>query len=224
MKRYCGKCGAEISENTIFCSKCGTSVENTVKITDNRKKQTISGQPQVKRGVEEQRKMTKNKSKKPMIIIGVAITIVVIVIAVLAVVLIKSAEKDYEKPLKLQVEGLKKGDKDKYAESFTVKGKEYFLDGLSDEEFKESARKYENVSYEVKNISEGDTYDVWDDYNIRMYQMTESEKKTWYSCIEEIKVVTVNVSWTNEGEQFEEKMDYRMIKVNGKWCTIDSIM
>lgn len=218
MKKYCGKCGAEITGNAKFCPKCGATV-GTVSVEEKESKKSPKEPKKAKGGAPD------TWAGPNKIMMGIVVAIAVVAVIVVSVVLSGSSGAAYEKPLKAQVTGSNKGNEDKYVESFTEEGKEHFLENTSADDFKERAEDYKDMSYEVKNVEEGDIYDVWDDVAIRLYQMSDDEKDAWYSSIEEVKVVTVDFTYTYEDDEEPSvsELDYRMIKVDGKWYTIDSI-
>ena len=212
MKVYCEKCGNEIDRNSKFCGKCGAKVNGSTLESMKNSNSIMVNAPAKKKG---------RKYIKP----GIAIVALILVIVVGKLILSGTASSSVESPLKNQVTGINKQNQKVYAKSFTDKGKEYFLDSFSEEDFKESAEEYKKVTYEVNKVEEGDFYDVWDALIIRYYDMSDHEKEAWYGAIDEVKIVEATITYEyKDGGSDTRNEEFRMIKVNKKWYTIDSLL
>ena len=232
MAKYCGKCGTEIKENTKFCPKCGAAV-GAVKTAEQKKsQQSVAKSVEQKKSQQSVGKPSEQKAGTPVSwggpskkLIGIVAAVAVVAIIAITVVFSKSSGSNYEKPLKDQVAGIEKCDENKYVESFTDKGKEHFLEDNSKEFFERNAKEVKDISYEVKEVRDGDISDVWDTIEIRYYNMSDTEKKSWYNSIEEVKVVKAEITYMRDDDEepYTYEADYRMLKVGGKWCTVDSI-
>lgn len=81
---YCKKCGAELPEGSLFCSKCGTSIGSNEGVVNNSKVEAIRVVPNTANPESQKIKPKKPLSKKTKIwiIVGAAILVVAIVLVI----------------------------------------------------------------------------------------------------------------------------------------------
>ena len=161
---------------------------------------------------------TQGKKLLPLIVVAVAA-----VLAVFAIVFFKT-RSTYETPIKLQVAGIKKGDINKYAKSFTEEGRKFYLEDFTKEEFKEYTGTYHNFNYKITNVEAGSPYDVWE--MLWYYDMTDEERQLRLSTIEEIENVTVETTYNyeNEKELSTYEITMLLVKIKGKWYAMGELL
>lgn len=195
--KYCSKCGNEVAEGVKFCKNCGAAVKSTA--VEETKKQVVSVNK-------------KSSGKSPVMKLALGLVVVILCIGVLSKLAGSMAVPAYEKPLKTQIEAIKKNDVDKFMQSFSIAGKDYYEDRYTKEAFKEIKK----ISYEVVDTSELSAISVLDVLGVLGLSAGD---------VEEAKMLEVELKYEDaDGETGSHSTGFVVAKMNGKWYAVDSIL
>ena len=209
MSRFCGKCGAKLPDDGVFCPSCGSKVDNAQE-TDF----SDSSSGNINSGVPGRR--------IPFAMIAAAAAALLVIIIAVSVIVNSTGSKgtigkyfkcmikeDGEKAVKLMSNVLleKYDDDEDDLADFLEAEFEYYLDVIDDELGRDP-----KISFKIKKEKE---------YSDRKFEDLMEYLEEYYDIdtrdVKAVKTVSVDMTIKAEGRKDETEGEFIMIKEKGKW-------